>query len=183
MRSFASARLCSTVLEIVTENPVLGGFDDPIELERARTAQRLLQALLVGLVLLRASAVEYRHVTSAGRDLIVHRALLKQLPPGPELVVRPLQVVGVAEEELFWRDRRRVLFSDARYRVLGRLGRDRVQRSWSPVKLVDILQEILPTMASDIDLAGRGSWRRWRRARAPPSRTTSANSPSACGEP
>jgi hypothetical protein len=70
--------------------------------------------LLVGLVPLRASAVDYQHATIAGRELIVHRTLLEQLLPEPELVVRPLQVVGVAEEGLFWRDRRRVLFSRAR---------------------------------------------------------------------
>jgi hypothetical protein len=153
---FRASTIMSTVLEIVRQNPSLGGFDGPGELERALTADRLLQALLVGLVPLRASAVDYRHVTSAGRELLVHRALLEDLPASADLVVRSLQVVGVAEEGLFWRDIRRVLFSHSHYRVLGRLGRDGVQRSWSPVKLADILKEIVPNMADELGLAGEG---------------------------
>ncbi len=110
----------------------------------------------MGLVPLRATAVDYRHVTVGGRALLAHQALLEELPESPDLAVRRLQVAGVAEEGLFWRDIRRVLFSHARYRVLGRLGRDGVQEDWSPVKLVDILREVAPDMAKEIDYAGQG---------------------------
>jgi hypothetical protein len=151
---FRVGMIMSTVLGIVKENPALVGLSDPGELEKVLTAERLLQALLVGLVPLRASVLNYRHVSAAGRELLVHRALLEDLPASPDLMIRPLQVVGVAEEGLFWRDIRRVLFSHARYRVLGRLGRDGVQQTWSPVKLADILTEVAPNMAKEMSDAG-----------------------------
>jgi hypothetical protein len=46
------------------------------------------------------------------------------------------------------------LFSHAHYRVLGRLGRDGVQQTWSPVKLADILAEVAPDMAKEMGDAG-----------------------------
>jgi hypothetical protein len=75
-------------------------------------------------------------------------------PPTPTISIRPLDLVGVAEQRLFWRDIRRVLFSQARYVVLGRVGRDGVSDKWTPVKLVDVLRDVAPELASQIDGAG-----------------------------
>ncbi len=67
------------------------------------------------------------------------------------MVIRPLYVVGVAEAELFWRDVRRILFSGSRYRMLCRLGRDGVQSAWTPVKLTDVLEGVVPALRGMVD--------------------------------
>jgi hypothetical protein len=93
-------------------------------------------------------------VTLRDRELIVHRRLLERLSASSDLSIRPLDLVGVAEQQLFWRDIRRVLFSQARYVVLGRVGRDSVSDEWTPVKLVDVLRDVAPELAGQIDSAG-----------------------------
>jgi len=66
--------------------------------------------------------------------------------------VRRLQVVAVAEADLFWRDIRRVLFSGARYTVLARVSRDNIQTEWTPVKLVELLKDVVPDLAANFDV-------------------------------
>ena len=65
--------------------------------------------------------------------------------------MRPLYVVGVAEAELFWRDLRRILFSSSDYRMLCRLGRTSAQRTWTPVKLTDVLEGVVPDLRRMVD--------------------------------
>ena len=81
----------------------------------------------------------------------MHEKLVGKLSDSPRLQVRPLHLVGVAEVGLFWRDLRRVLFSRSRYLVMCRLGRDGVNDDWTPVKMVDLLQEMLPGIALLLD--------------------------------
>jgi hypothetical protein len=52
------------------------------------------------------------------------------------------------------RDIRRVLFSSARYTVLARVSRDDIQSEWTPVKLVELLKDVVPDLAATFD--GRG---------------------------
>lgn len=153
---FRVSTILSTLLEILEETPELAAFSDRQGLLQAVAANRVLDQLLVGLVPLRGRAVDYRHVTVGDQELLVHQRLLEQLPESAGVKDRPLQVVGVAEADLFWRDIRRVLFSHSHYVVLGRLGRDSVQRDWTPVKLVEVLREVLPDLASSLDNAGEG---------------------------
>ncbi len=66
--------------------------------------------------------MDYEVVHIEGREWIVHRRLLDQLAGTERPAARPLYVVGVAEQGLFWKDLSRVLFSGARFRVLVRVG-------------------------------------------------------------
>ena len=50
----------------------------------------------------------------------------------------PAFLVGVAQDDLFWKDIRRVLFSQARYTVFCRLASESLIESWSPVKMADV---------------------------------------------
>lgn len=136
--SFRASVIFSTMLEFIEDLPQLPETVDTAGLLDAITGTRILDRLLAGLVPMRGKVLDYGLVTVDGSDLIVHRRLLEQLP-ADSVEVCPLYVVGVAEEGLFWRDIRRVLFSGARYRMLCRVGRDGAHTHWTPVKLVEVL--------------------------------------------
>jgi hypothetical protein len=151
---FRVSAILSAALEIFGETPELAAIAERQGLMQAIAANKVLDQLLVGLVPVRGRAVHYAHVKLRDRELVVHRRLLECLSASSDLSIRPLDLVGVAEQQLFWRDIRRVLFSQARYVVLGRVGRDGVSDEWTPVKLVDVLRDVAPELAGQIDSAG-----------------------------
>jgi len=155
--------ILTTLLRFFDQIPELANVTDAQSLRDALTANQVLDQMLAGLVPLRGDVVDYRLVTVDGKDLIVHVKLLEQL--GDAVVdVRRLQVVAVAEADLFWRDIRRVLFSGARYTVLARVSRDNIQTEWTPVKLVELLKDVVPDLAANFD--GHGLLAAIQRAQA-----------------
>lgn len=80
-------------------------------LREVRPINKILQRLLAGLIPIRAEAVDYSVVVLDGAEHVVHRALIE----GLDLEARPLQIVGVTEHLAYWRDIRRVLFSEAEF--------------------------------------------------------------------
>jgi hypothetical protein len=142
--------ILGAMIEMIAEN----SEGDPLELPgmgETITGARILEKLLAGLVPLRGRAINYRHVRLDGKQWIVHEKLVGRLHDTPRMEVNPLYLVGVAEADLFWRDLRRVLFAHSRYLVMCRLGRDGVNDEWTPVKMVDLLQEMLPGIALMLD--------------------------------
>lgn len=160
---FRFSVILTTLLRFVDQIPELANVTDGQSLRDALTANQILDQMLAGLIPLRGEVVDYRLVTVEGKDLVVHTDLLAQLDESV-VDVRPLQVVAVAEAELFWRDIRRVLFSGARYTVLARLSRAGIQTEWMPVKLVELLKDFVPDLAANFD--GRGLLDAIKRAQA-----------------
>lgn len=151
---FHVGAIVSGVLDIVQDDPAVFGVQNSAELAQMRAINRMLEKLLVGLVPLRGRAVDHEVVELQGKEWLVHRAMLDHLAERPSQV-RPLYLVGVAEQALFWKDVRRVLFSGSSYHVLARLAQDGVQRSWTPVKLVEVLRDVMPDVATIIDSTNR----------------------------
>lgn len=120
-------------------------------LREVRPINKILQRLLAGLIPIRAEAVDYSVVVLDGAEHVVHRALIE----GLDLEARPLQIVGVTEHLAYWRDIRRVLFSEAEFVLLGRLARDGLDDTWTPVKLADLFQDLAPGLVDQINAAGR----------------------------
>lgn len=149
--SFRASTIFSTLLGFLKDLPQTPGSVDREELADAISGMRLLDGLLAGLVPVRGRSLEYAHVTVDDQELLVHQRLVEQLDESETVVIRPLYVVGVAEAELFWRDLRRVLFSGSHYRMLCRLGRDGSQSDWTPVKLTDVLEGVVPTLRGMVD--------------------------------
>lgn len=145
--SFRTSVIFSTVLDFLEELPPTMNRE---VLANVIMGTRILDKLLVGLVPVRGTAVHYSSVTVDDQELIVHKAVVAQLA-GLQELARPVHVVGVAEEDLFWRDIRRVLFSGSRYRMLCRLGRDGVHPNWTPVKLIDVLEGVAPDLRTLVD--------------------------------
>ncbi len=112
---------------------------------------RFLQRFLAGLVPLRARATSHVVVRVDGVEYIVHASDAR----AAGLSSVPLTVVGVTQQASYWRDVRRVLFSGSRFTMLCRVARDGLWDSWEPVKLADVLKEVLPTFPDLIADVGR----------------------------
>jgi hypothetical protein len=148
---FRVSSVLSTILEIIDENPAMFGVETT-NFSQGKAAGRVLDKLLVGLVPVNGIAVDYRVVTVDNKEWIVHKDLLSNLTESSKTT--PLHVVGVAEQSQFWKDVRRVLFSNARFRVLCRLAQDGLRPSWTPVKLAHILDLVKPGLGDQIDTLG-----------------------------
>ncbi len=120
-------------------------------LQQVQPVNKILERLLAGLIPIRATAVDYSVITVDEVKYVVHNDLIKNLSIGRE----PLQIVGLTEHLAYWKDLRRVLFSDAEFTLLGRVSRPGVHSSWTPVKLADMFQDLVPDLVGQINAAGR----------------------------
>lgn len=109
-------------------------------LEEARPIQAVLERLLAGLIPLKSRAVELS-ATRIDGDLVLKPATIAHQPSNSDIAV---SVVGVTEQDKYWRDVRRVLFSGDRFTVLGRIARDGLQSDWTPVKVMEVMRDVAP---------------------------------------
>ncbi len=141
---FRMASVITTLQELMEDNENLLGNAITAQLPQIRSMAQVLEVLLVGLVPIRGRLVDYKWTTIGGRDVLIHRLLLEQISPGTRPKANPAFVVGVAQRDLFWKDIRRVLFSQAQYTVFCRLAIGGMSERWHPVKVADVLRGIVP---------------------------------------
>jgi len=154
---FRVSTVLSSFLEIFDENPELFGANAYDEFIQAKSIEPILAKLLVGLVPIRGRALDYEVTALGGKEWIIHRKLLEKLLATEGPPTHPLYLVGVAEQSLFWKDIRRILFSNARFRALCRMEQDGLQDSWSPIKLAQVLRSVAPDVADQINAVGSGA--------------------------
>jgi hypothetical protein len=116
-------------------------------LRESEPIMKVLDRFLTGLIPIRATAVDYVVATLDEIEYVVHKNALANL----DLETRPLFVTGVTEHLGFWKDIRRVLFSDARFTMLCRVARDGLHDKWTPVKLADLFSEVAPDFVDQIN--------------------------------
>jgi len=115
---FHLGTMVSEFTAMAEDYPEMFGVGDALaSLEQAKPVNKILQRLLAGLVPIRALALEYTVVEIGGVEYVVH----KELTEGLDLPSRPLEIVGVTEHEAYWKDLRRVLFSEAEFIALASL--------------------------------------------------------------
>lgn len=155
--SFQLSAVFEALAGMIAERPDFFGTNAD-EMEDAMFFKRMVDELLVGLIPLRGVAVDYAVVTLSGRRFIAHRDLCEKLAGvepdvGHKVRPVPLHVVGVAEEALFWKDIKRVLFSRAEFLVMCRTSRTGLQEeeSWSPMKLGQVIGSVVPEVESKIN--------------------------------
>lgn len=154
---FKMSMLLSEVAEMADPHPELffpGVSGNPIE--HVLPYNQVLQRLLTGLIPVRARAVNLSTLRVGDHEFVVRNDALE---PRIGAELRPVEIVGVTEHLGYWKDIRRVLFSGARFTVLGRVGRDGIQSSWTPVKLTDLFKEVAPDLPDQISAAGRNGFR------------------------
>lgn len=120
-------------------------------LQEVQPINKILKRLLAGLVPIRAVAVDYVVVEIDEVQYIAHKNLIE----GLGLKNQPLEIVGVTEQEAYWKDLRRVLFSEAAFTVFARISHSGLQDSWTPVKLADLFADVAPDLVEQINAAGR----------------------------
>lgn len=155
--SFQASAVFEAIAGMIAEKPDLFGTNAD-EMEGAMFFKRIVDRLLAGLIPLRGVVADYAVVTLSGRRLIVHRDVYEKLATvgldgDGRVQPVPLHVVGVAEEALFWKDIRRVLFSRAEFFALCRVSRPGLQeeRSWSPMKLAQVIGSVAPGVERKIN--------------------------------
>ncbi|MFF0117346.1 DUF6414 family protein [Streptomyces prasinus] len=156
---FRTSTIITSMTNIIGQSPALAAEVDTQEMRTAIEVNGFIQELMAGLIPIKCRAINYEVSTVEGRDFLINGDIFSELPEVYRLNRRPLYLVGVVEEALFWKDIRRVLFSGSSVKVLCRVGRDKVQDSWSPVKLVDVLKEVVPDMESAMDEFGPSALR------------------------
>ncbi|MFD3499927.1 hypothetical protein [Streptomyces sp. NPDC058678] len=156
---FRTSTIISSMTNIIGQSPALAAEVDTHEMRTAIEVNGFIQELMAGLIPIKCRVLDYEISNVNGRNFLVHSDLFPELPVAYRRIRKPLHLVGVVEEALFWKDIRRVLFSSSPVKVLCRVGRDGVQDSWSPVKLVDVLKEVIPDMESAMDDFGPSALR------------------------
>jgi hypothetical protein len=145
----------SEILDLWPEDPELVGLEQLPDVGQAQEISRMISVMLGGLVPIRSRAIDFDVVDLDREPWLVHHKVLDQLPSELTADRRPLDVVGVATEDRFWKDQRRVVFAGARYRILARLVADGTSQSWTPVKMVDTFKDLVPGFSDAIDDATR----------------------------
>lgn len=143
----------SQILDLWPENPDLVGLDELPDVGQAQAISKMISVMLGGLVPIRSRAIAFDVVDLDGEPWLVHHKVLDQLPSQLVADRRPLDVVGAAAEDRFWKDQRRVVFAGARYRILARLVADGTSQSWTPVKMVDTFKDFVPGFSDAIEAA------------------------------
>lgn len=152
---FKITSMIAAVVSMMEENPELFPPADYPDLVKAATLNRVLDRLLVGLVPVRCRVVDYRVFDFQGRKMLVHNRIARRLPTDASWFGHDLYVVGVTEQHLFWQDLRRVLFAGSYFRMMCRLNHNGLRDQWVPVKLVDVLADIVPGLGPQIDSLGK----------------------------
>jgi hypothetical protein len=144
----------ASLIALFEQAPELVPEDDRDNIRQVSAVAKMLDQLLAGLVPVRGHAVDYHVLRRGDGDYVIHSSLVAQLTEEERVALQPLVVVGVAEQELFWKDLRRVLFAGYRYTVLARVAVDALPSSWQPIKLLDLVEQVSPELA---DMLGSAS--------------------------
>ena len=125
----------SDMMRNLPDGPPPTGMDDVTQLSG------LLERLMVGQIPIRAKIVGYEsHV-----DLTNDYCLSRGSDTG-----QPVFLVATTELDQYWTDTRRVLFGDQPFTVLARVVADGPTNEWSPIKLFDMVRDIIPGMQNQL---------------------------------
>ncbi|MFF2184021.1 hypothetical protein [Streptomyces sp. NPDC058155] len=140
---FRVSSFFSNFLDMITESEELAGQVDQGQAAKVREFNGILERLRVGLIPIRCRLVDYQSFTTTTGDYLIHRRILEAWPEQRPNTTSAY-LVGVTEHDLYWKDTRRILFSDARVSILCRLNKFGIQSSWNAVKLADMVGTLLP---------------------------------------
>ncbi|MGW0056499.1 DUF6414 family protein [Nocardia nova] len=113
-----------------------------------RSYGKLLERFMTGLVPIKATVKDVRLLSYGEARYLVHAATADRLG----LTTSEIQLVGVSEKDSYWKDMRRVLFSDQEVRVLARVNDKTIKGGWSPVKLVDLFEGTIPGLGQQFSM-------------------------------
>ena len=140
-RLFSMGSIITEVAEMSTEHPdVFGTNLGGVLPAQMNSYGKLLDRFMAGLVPIRSKVTNVRLYEEDDQQYLVDTEFADSL----DLQTEEIELVGVLEKDRFWKDMRRLLFSDATVTVLGRVSVDGVRKSWTPVKLLDLFAKTMP---------------------------------------
>lgn len=154
--TYRVSSIISTMADLVS-NPYLAASINPEDLDQAQAFNGILEGLMAGLVPLKCELVDYSVFKIDGVEYVVHKKMESHLDDSVVATRTPLYLVGVTEQSLYWKDIRRVLFSDAPVWALCRIAVTGIQSQWTPVKLVEVLKEVVPGLGEELDRFSSGA--------------------------
>ena len=137
------------IMSITTLYSLMGDTDDifgSVPAQQVRQAYRVgqvLERLLAGLVPLRGRLVEYEATTLENRQVLIHKSAKNLMPNCGTGDYLPVYVTGVADNGLFWKDIRQILFSGSQYNIFCRLATEGLQEEWQPVKVANVFEGVI----------------------------------------
>jgi hypothetical protein len=106
----------------------------------------LIDHLLAGLVPIVGEVEDYVVVMRDEEPIIVRKQ--DATDDGEEY--EPLNIVGFVDSEKFWQEETRFLFDDDEYTVYCRLDGDEVSNDWMPIKLLSVVESIIPELGESV---------------------------------
>ena len=143
----------SSMADIIQDSPEFFPQFPPAVFAQAAGMNRIVDKLLVGLIPLRATALDFVSVTDGFDEYVVDRRAVADGISGCQAI--PLELVGVTERTLYWKDISRVLFSNQSFRLMARVSVAGLQHEWKAIKLADLLSEAVPTLARDMQASSQ----------------------------
>lgn len=136
----------STLLDLINGREDLFGLSTA-DLRQVAPMIEVLKELLVGLVPMRGVSTSHSVIEIGSEQVVIATELL-----GSEIQVdaKPLELVGFAETNSFWRDLRRTLFSGSTFTVYARAEGPALRSPWSPVKIADLLKSLSPSLRDEV---------------------------------
>nr|WP_247828147.1 hypothetical protein [Arthrobacter antioxidans] len=147
-RSYQFMTAVSSTIDLIQGRAEIFGIEESAMAE-VQQMVGLLSGLLVDLVPLQSRVTSHRLVIVDNISWLVD---VSMITPDSALdrATTEVQLVGVTELPLYWKDVRRVLFAGSTYSVYARLSRPGIQTSWSPVKLADVFDQFLPDLGDQL---------------------------------
>ncbi|WP_446684918.1 DUF6414 family protein [Gordonia asplenii] len=138
---FDKASILTEVAEIGEAHPdILGGAIGGLLPGQMKSFGKLLDRFMAGLVPIRCKVLNVGICAEGSLEYLVDKAAAES----QGLHVETLELVGVLEKDRFWKDIRRVLFSESSVTVLGRVSVAGLQQNWTPIKLLDLFRKTIP---------------------------------------
>lgn len=143
---FKMVTIGTTFLELMNGREDLFGVS-ATDLRQVAPMIEVLKEMSVGLVPIRGLSTSHSVVSIAGQPVVIANELL-----GGTLKqsARPIELVGFAEADSFWRDLRRTLFSESTFTAYARAEGPALSDPWSPIKIADLLESVSPGLRDEV---------------------------------
>jgi hypothetical protein len=147
---FQLSTIMATLKDLSDENEELRAILSQSMVEEFTAANKVIEKMMVGLIPLKCRVVNYVVVDTSRGAQLVHKAAYDSIPSEDRPQAEPLYLVGDTQQDLYWKDIRRVLFTKSRFHVLCRLNNDGISTSWSPLKLANVLRHLDPYLGNKL---------------------------------
>ncbi|MDR0488223.1 MAG: hypothetical protein LBG99_02265 [Propionibacteriaceae bacterium] len=139
---YSLSAVMSEYAYIAQANPDMFGASDKKVLSQLLQVNTIMERLLVGLIPIKATAIDYSVYEANGELCIIHNDLIQNA----STAMSQLKITGVTDHSSYWKDLRRVLFADSEFTLLGRISQSGIKSTWTPVKLADVFGIVKPDL-------------------------------------